>query len=504
MKPLLAPEEMAEADERTIAAGTPAEALMERAGRAVAQRAIALAGGRYGKRAAVVCGVGNNGGDGFVVARLLAAAGMGVRCFTVDPPREPRGAAAIALQRLRTAGGTMLPFDPTWLQRADVIVDAIFGTGFRGTAEGDAAKAIGAMNEASSPVLSVDIPSGVEGATGRAEGAAVEARATIVMQAQKVGTAVGRGAALAGDVEVVDIGIGVKGAGAWMAESSDVARRLPRRMVDAHKRSGGSVVSIGGSAGMSGAAILAARAAARAGAGYVTAGVTAAVEPILSGMLPEVLTVTGPGDALGPSAMQAFAPALERADAVAIGPGLGTGDAQAGLLDALVPAVEVPVVIDADGLNLLAGREAGLKDRAGPTVLTPHPGELGRLSGTGVDEVQCDRLRSARDAAARYDCVVLLKGHRTVVARPDGTVVVVPTGGPELATAGTGDVLTGVVAALLAAGLDPFDAAWSAAYVHGAAGSLASRTLGVNGVVAWDVAEELPAAANTLSRGRAP
>ena len=252
---------------------------------------------------------------------------------------------------------------------------------------------------------------------------------------------------------------------------------------------------------MSGAAILAARAAARAGAGYVTAGVTAAVEPILSGMLPEVLTVTGRGDALGPTAMEAFAPALERADAVAIGPGLGTGDAQAGLLDALIADIEVPVVIDADGLNLLAAREAGLKDRAGSTVLTPHPGELTRLSGTAVDEVQGDRLRSARDVAARYDCVVLLKGHRTVVARPDGTAVVVPTGGPELATAGTGDVLTGVVAALLAAGLDPFDAAWSAAYVHGVAGFLASRTHGVNGVVAWDVAEALPAAANTLSWG---
>jgi NAD(P)H-hydrate epimerase len=501
MKPLLTPEEMAEADERTISAGTPAEVLMERAGRAVAHRAIVLAGGRYGKRAAVVCGVGNNGGDGFVVARLLAAAGMSVRCFNVDPDREPRGAAASALQKLRAAGGITQPFERTWLQRADVIVDAVFGTGFRGTAEGDAAKAIGAMNEALAPVLSVDIPSGVEGATGRAEGSAVDARATVVMQAQKVGTAVGRGAALAGQVEVVDIGIGVEGARAWMAEAADVAHTLPRRAVDAHKRSGGSVVSIGGSAGMSGAAILAARAAGRAGAGYVTAGVTAAVEPILSGTLPEVLTVTGPGDALAPSAMRAFAPALERADAVAVGPGLGTGDAQAGLLDALLPAVEVPLVIDADALNLLAGREAGLEGRAGPTVLTPHPGELARLSRTAIDEVQGDRLRSARDAAARYDCVVLLKGHRTVVARPDGTAVVVPAGGPELATAGTGDVLTGVVAALLAAGLDPFEAAWTAAYVHGEAGAVAARTHGVNGVVAWDVAEALPAAVATLSPG---
>jgi len=402
---------------------------------------------------------------------------------------------------MRAAGGIALSFDQTWLQRADVIVDAIFGTGFHGMAEGDAAKAILAMNESRRPVLAIDIPSGVAGATGRAEGPAVEARSTVVMQAEKVGTAVGSGAALAGQVDVADIGIDVEGARAWMVEPSDVGRVVPRRSADAHKRSGGSVVSIGGSAGMSGAAILTARAAGRAGAGYVTAGVTEAVEPILSGMLPEVLTATCSGDALGPTAVETLAPALERANSVALGPGLGRGDAQARLLDALLPAVEVPLVVDADGLNLLAGRKAGLEDRAGATVLTPHPGELARLSGTEVDEVQGDRLRHARQAAELFDCEVLLKGHRTIVARPDGTAVVIPTGGPELATAGTGDVLTGVVAAFLAAGLEPFDAAWAAAYVHGEAGALAARNHGVNGVVAWDVAEALPAAIEAASRG---
>ena len=499
MRPLLTPEEMAEADERTIVAGTPATTLMERAGHAVAHRAIAIAGGRYGKRCVVVCGTGNNGGDGFVVARTLAGAGMWVRCFAVDPAARPRGAAGSSLRHLSASGGALLPFDAADLSRADVIVDAVFGTGFRGVAEGDAAKAIVAMNEAVPPVLAVDIPSGVDGGTGRAEGPAVEAQATVGMQAEKIGTAVGAGAVLAGQVEVVDIGIDVEGAGAWMPVPADAARAMPRRTIDAHKRSGGSVVSIGGSAGMSGAAVLAARAAARAGAGYVTAGVTEAVEPILSGTLPEVLTAASPGDALGPSAMDALAPSLERADAVAIGPGLGTGEAQRGLLDALLPAVEVPLVVDADGLNLLAQRKPGLKDRGSSTVLTPHPGELGRLLGTEVVEVQGDRLHCAREAAARFDCVVLLKGHRTIVARPDGKAVVVPTGGPELATAGTGDVLTGVVAALLAAGLEPFDAAWAAAYVHGDAGAMAARSRGINGVVAWDVAEALPAAMASLS-----
>jgi len=499
MRPLLTPEEMAEADDRTIAAGTLATTLMERAGHAVAHRAIAIAGGRYGKRCVVICGQGNNGGDGFVVARVLAGSGMWVRCLAVDPAADLRDAAGPSLRHLCASGGALLPFDAAELPRADVIVDAVFGTGFHGVAEGAAAKAIVAMNEAAPPVLAVDIPSGVDGATGRAEGPAVEAQATVVVQAEKIGTAVGDGAALAGQVEVVDIGIDVDGAGAWMAERADASRVLPRRTVDAHKRSGGSVVSIGGSAGMSGAAILAARAAARAGAGYVTAGVTEAVEPILSGTLPEVLTEASPGEALGPAVVDALEPALERADAVAIGPGLGTGEAQRGLLDALLPAVGIPLVIDADGLNLLAQRKSGLKDRASSTVLTPHPGELGRLLGTEVANVQSDRLRCAREAAARFDCVVLLKGHRTIVARPDGNAVVVPTGGPELATAGTGDVLTGVVVALLAAGLEPFDAAWAAAYVHGEAGAMAARRHGTNGVVAWDVAEALPAAMASIS-----
>ncbi|MDQ5816030.1 MAG: NAD(P)H-hydrate dehydratase [Actinomycetota bacterium] len=502
MRPLLTPEEMAEADDRTIAAGTPATTLMERAGHAGAHRAITIAGGRYGKRCVVICGHGNNGGDGFVVARLLAGSGMWVRCFAVDPAADFRGAAESSLRHLCASGVALLPFDAAELPRADVIVDAVFGTGFHGVAEGDAAKAIVAINEAAPPVLAVDIPSGVDGATGRAEGPAVEAQVTVVMQAEKIGTAVGAGAALAGQVEVVDIGIDVEGAGVWMSEPADASGVLPRRTVDAHKRSGGSVVSIGGSAGMSGAPILAARAAARAGAGYVTAGVTKAVEPILSGTLPEVLTAAGPGEALGPAVMEALAPALERADAVAIGPGLGTGEAQRRLLDALLPAVGIPLVIDADGLNLLAQRKSGLKDRASSTVLTPHPGELGRLLGTQIANVQSDRLRSAREAAARFDCVVLLKGHRTIVARPDGKAVVVPTGGPELATAGTGDVLTGVVVALLAAGLEPFDAAWAAAYVHGEAGAMAARRHGTNGVVAWDVAEALPAAMASISGER--
>ena len=253
---------------------------------------------------------------------------------------------------------------------------------------------------------------------------------------------------------------------------------------------------------MSGAAILAARAAGRAGAGYVTAGVTEAVEPILSGTLPEVLTVASPGDALGPAVMEAIAHALERADAVAIGPGLGTGDAQRRLLDALLPAIQMPLVVDADGLNLLAQRTSGLKDRASSTVLTPHPGELARLLGTEVTDVQNDRLRCVREAAAHFDCVVLLKGYRTIIARRDGKAVVVPTGGPELATAGTGDVLTGVVVALLAAGLEPFDAAWAAAYVHGEAGAMAASRHGINGVVAWDVAEALPAAIAAVSGDR--
>ena len=493
MRPLPTPQEMGAADAAAISAGTPAEVLMDRAGRALAREVLHVAHRRYGLRVALVCGKGNNGGDGFAAARALAREGVAAGCLFVGDLAAVKGAAAHHLGLLRAERGRVDSFSSDALADADVVVDALFGTGFRGLAEGCAAVAIESMNGSDAPVVAADIPSGVDGETGAAEGPCVQAEATVAMGAQKIGTAVGRGAALAGRVVVADIGIPVEEGSTFMVEGVDVADVLPARPPDAHKRSGGAVAVLAGSDAMTGAAALAASGAMRMGAGYVTVGSTGGAVSALQGLLPEVLAqVIAVEDHLGPDSLNSFADVLEKADALALGPGLGRGDAQRELVDRALAEVDVPMVLDADGLNVLEGHTSALERRSAPTVVTPHPAELARLLGTDTEKIQADRLSAVRSAAQGFGCIVLLKGFRTLVARPDGVAVVNPTGGPELATAGTGDVLTGALGALLAAKVDPFEAAWAAAYVHGLAGSLAAEQLGTSGVVAGDVADMLP------------
>jgi NAD(P)H-hydrate epimerase len=464
---------------------------MERAGRAVARAAARIAGRRYGARFLVVCGKGNNGGDGFVAARELAREGAGVTCAVVFDAGQAKGDAAHHLALMRRAGIEPRAFHPGLLENADVVIDAIFGTGFSGAARGPAASAIAAISKCPAPVVAVDIPSGVNGRTGAVEGPAVRAAATVALAAQKTGTAVGAGAALSGEVEVAGIGIPFEEPQSHLVERADVAAVLPRRPPEAHKRSAGAVALLGGSAGMSGAPVLAARGAMRAGAGYVTVGATADVDDKVSNLLPEVLSQTVVDeDVLGPKAIDAFAPVLHAATAVALGPGLGRGGEQRALVERALAEIPQPLVLDADGLNVLAPDPGPLQIRTHPAVITPHPAEMARLDRTDVGTVLGDRMGVASAASRRLGCVVLLKGFHTVVAAPDGRVVVNPIGGPELATAGTGDVLTGVVAAFCAAGLGPFEAAWAGAYVHGLAGGIAARA-GSHGVLAWDVAEAL-------------
>jgi ADP-dependent NAD(P)H-hydrate dehydratase / NAD(P)H-hydrate epimerase len=486
---------MARADTAAIGSGIPAATLMDRAGRAVARAALRVVGGRYGRRAVVVAGKGNNGGDGFVAARELLHEGFGVRCLFVGDPRGVTGAAAEHLESMTIAGCKLEEFEVNRLRAPDVIVDAIFGTGFKGRAEGEPAQAIAAINDCDAPVVAVDIPSGVNGTTGQLDGPAVRADVTVAMAAEKVGTALPPGAIKAGSVEVVNIGIPVTGASVFYPEARDVALVVPLRPPDAHKRTAGSVAFLAGSEGMTGAAVLTARAAVRMGAGYATAGVGHSVEQVLSVALPEVLTeVVTDDDVLGPDSVDRFARVLERADALAIGPGLGQGDRQQELVARVCASVDLPLVIDADGLNVLARDTKPLTARSGPCVITPHPAELGRLLDRDTAEIQSDRLGAAREAADEFGCVVVLKGYRSLTAEPGGRVVVNPTGGPELATAGTGDVLTGAVAALLAAGVEPAAAAWAAAYVHGMAGGIAAERRSDSGVLAGDVADALPTA----------
>ena len=538
MRPLVTPEEMASFDRAAIDAGTAVEVLMERAGRAVARAVIQVAGGRYGKRAAVVCGKGNNGGDGFVAARVLYEAGLRVECLTVFDPAEARGAPRHHLDLLRSTGCPLRPFSPQSLRRADVIVDAIFGTGFRGKPEGDPGRAIAELARvrwgeemvedeftgetiAARPVrpppriVAVDVPSGIGG-----EGEVVGADVTVAMGAEKLSTALGD-PDVVGRVEVADIGIAVEDVGVVMIENEDVALSLPHREPTAHKRSAGSVAIVAGSSAITGAAALTARGAIRGGTGYATLGSTHEAVAVARELCPELLTVELEGDVVGPDALDDLAEVLRRAGALAVGPGLGVGKRQTALVERVLAEVELPVVLDADGLNVLEGRVDALVERDRPLVITPHPAELARLLDASTEDVQSDRLASAMEAARRFGCAVVLKGYRTIVAKPHwyrevptdgsprmrveegaGFASVNPTGGPELATAGTGDVLTGLMAAFGAYSGEVRDAAPAAVYVHGLAGAIAAERVGP-GVLAWDVAEAIPEAVGDVRAGLA-
>lgn len=509
MRPLLRPVEMAEADRLTIEAGTPGQVLMDRAGRAVARAVVDVAGGRYGVNVLILCGKGNNGGDGFVAARLLDSWGLKVDCATLFDPAEARGDAAHHLEQLRSSGIEPARLSgPIDVDRYDVVVDAIFGTGFKGRVEGDAADVIASLS-GHECVISVDIPSGVDGLTGAVSGPAVYADLTVAMGAEKTGTALPPGSVHAGVVQVADIGIDVDvrkferaGTGVMvesfveMAEAADIAQSLPERSPGSHKRGNGSVAVLAGSDAYPGAAVLTCAGAARSGAGYVTLATTGKAATSAIAWSPELVVkgVTG-GATLEADALESVAEILERSDAIAAGPGWGTDEGLTQLLRGLL-ARETPLVLDADGLNVLARDPSVLSARSAATILTPHPGELARLLDVEPRSVTSDRLGAALELSSRFPrAIVVAKGHRTVVSYGGGKVaVVIPVGGPELATAGTGDVLTGVIASLVAQGVPPVGAAITGAYVHGIAGSVAGQRVGPTGVGALDVAEAIPEA----------
>ncbi len=507
MKPVLTPDQASALDRASQARGIPDEALMERAGRAVARSAVDVMGGSYGRRAVVVCGKGNNGGDGLVAARHLARWGVRVCVVAVEPLddlREPAAANAARLDEVPSI--RVVRFDHAVLdrelRRADVAIDALFGTGFRGIPEDDWAGAIAGVNASPAPVVAVDIPSGVNGATGTVEGDAVRADLTVTFGAPKVGVVVLPGAELAGAVRVADIGFppDLIVAEAFLTEPDDVADVLPEREIDTHKRATGVLVVLAGSRDMTGAARLVATAAGRIGAGLVQVVVPEGILPIVQAGLVETTFLPLPETSAGTIAVSALGPLLELlegADALAIGPGLSAHEETADLVRRLVRDCAVPFVLDADGLNAFAGRAAEIADRKSDAILTPHVGEFVRLSGVSARALVDDRLAHVRALAELTDAVTLLKGSRTLVTTPDGVVRINPTGGPVLATAGSGDVLTGIIGGLVARGLDAADAAFAGAYVHGLAGILAGRSSG-EGTLAGDIARHVPDAVNRI------
>ena len=501
MRPVLTPQEAGELDRETQARGVPATELMERAGRAVARAAVDVAGGVYGRRAVVLCGRGNNGGDGYVAARHLARAGMQVDVLATSPVDGSTGPAGENAARLAERAITARPWNRDagrrLLDRADVAVDALFGIGFRGRAEGAWLEAIEELNGSRAPVCAVDLPSGVDGASGAVAGAAVWADLTVAIGAVKVGSVLLPGAERSGTIRVVDIGFpsDLVHPTVGLVEGEDVATVLPVRELSGHKRSTGVLLVVAGSRAMTGAPALMARAAGRAGAGLVTvataADATAAAQSHAAEAVFAPLEQTEDGT-VSIAALDRVLELAAAADAVAVGPGLTRHEQTAGLVRALVRRCPVPLVLDADGLNAFEGDADGLRDRASDLVMTPHDGEFARLLGRPVTD-EPDRVAATRGLAEAADAVALLKGTRTVIAAPTGVARVNPTGSPVLATAGTGDVLTGAIGGLLARGLDPLEAATAGAFLHGVAGRLAGTRTG-EGTLALDVADRIPEA----------
>ena len=495
--------EMREIDRAAIETfGIPSLTLMDRAGRAVADAAVALAGpsGRF----VVVCGGGNNGGDGFVAARVLRAAGRDARVIALVPAERLSADARAVRDQADRAGvpvdeGVLAPLEAG---PGDVVVDAIFGTGLGRPPEGAFAEAIARINAArgaGARVLAVDVPSGLSADTGRPLGPCVRADRTVTFGFLKRGLVLHPGASLAGEVTVDDIGIPAEAArrvpvGCELLTEAEARLLVAPRPPDAHKGDAGRLLVVAGSPGKTGAAHLALTGALRGGAGLVTLAARAEVLPFALAGRPEAMSLVLPGAGpLGRADLQPLLALARDVDALAIGPGIPRGPDTAELLRALLERAGKPAVLDADALNALADDAALLRRLGVPLLLTPHPGEMAKLCRTTTAEIQADRIGVAAASARAWNATVVLKGARTVVADPDAPPAIVPTGNPGLATGGTGDVLTGLCGALLAGGLLPPDAGRVGAWVHGRAGDLAARRFGERGLVAGDLGEAIGA-----------
>lgn len=471
--------------------GVPSLELMEAAGRAVAEAVGELAPEGPVR---VVCGKGNNAGDGLVAARYLREAGFAVEALLLWPADELSGDAAANLQRFpaeRVSGDLV-----GRLADSGAIIDAIFGTGFAGEPREPALSAIAAIDVCGAPVVACDIASGVDASSGEVAGVAVEADLTVSFHAAKLGHRVAPGKWRCGELRVAPIGIPAGAPSRPVAGTIDasVLELAPRRGARSTKFSSGQVTIAGGSRGLTGAVRMSSLAAIRAGAGYATVVVPVDLEATFEQGQPEVMSIGCPGGdgCLAPGSAKGLLRAFERAAAGVLGPGLGRDPGSVELAREVLPAIEAPLVLDADGLNAFAGELGRIAARGAPTLLTPHASELGRLLDRSAEEISAHRLAAAREAARRAEAVVVLKGDDTIVT--DGERVAVNAlAAPALATAGTGDVLSGIAAALLARDLEPFAAACAAVLTHARAGREAARRIGAaESVIATDVIDSIP------------
>ena len=494
---------MMELDRQTIEAGGISDLdLMERAAEALAERAMEYLERQTAPRAVVFCGTGNNGGDGLAAARLLHRSGVEIRAVLVgERDRMTQGCRAMEA-RLAAEGLRLEPFsdaDPefaVWALNAGVFLDALLGIGLTREATEDFATAIHMMNSSDIPVVSADIPSGVEADTGRILGVAVQADATVTFTCPKVGHFVGKGQICTGSLTVAQIGIDKALLDnlewdTWSMAPEDV--HLPHRARDAHKGSFGRACILGGSVGYSGAPVLAAKAAVRTGAGLVTLEVPAPIWPMVAEKMDVAMPYPLPSGKDGALALDSTEQALNRiaaSDVALIGPGLSRTNGAGAVVRYILAHTEHPVVLDADGINALEGHINVLDDRRGlATVLTPHDGEFARLGG---DLSSGDRLGAARTFAAEHGCVLVLKGHRTITAFPDGRAYINTTGNPGMAKGGSGDILAGMIVSLMAQGLTIRQAVPAAVCLHGQAGDLAAEEFGEYGMSPSDLIRKIP------------
>ncbi len=515
--------EMRQIDQDTIEGiGIPGIVLMETAGSAIV-RAIKR---HYPtcQRIGIFAGKGNNGGDGIVIARQLAHVGRDVRIFLVSPPDSFTGEAQINLQIAKRLGlqieeiltdtGFYDTGDaPTTLASCELFVDAIFGTGLRGAVRSPIASIINAINSLPIPVLSVDLPSGLDADTGHPLGTCVQADRTVTIGLPKRGLLMHPGAELAGKLEVVDIGFPQQVVDAqdikvnWTT-ATQASQWVPPRPSASHKGSYGRVLVVAGSTGMTGAAALASEAALRAGAGLVTLATPKHLNPILEGLLPEVMTLPLPETEAGSLAVSATSAILEFAEktksVLAIGPGLSQHPETVFFVHQLVrenreQGLSLRMVIDADGLNALSQDRNIFSLLGRETVLTPHPGEMARLTGASVSTLEKDRIHTAQQFASEHSLTLVFKGAPTVSADANGEVWINSTGNPGMATGGMGDVLTGVIAGLMTQGIASETAAALGVYLHGLAGDIAAEALGRHGLIASDVLKAVPQAIASLT-----
>lgn len=513
--------QMREIDRRTIEQeGIPSLTLMENAGQGVFQVVREHLAEEGRPRVVVLCGKGNNGGDGLVVARKLREADVNPVVFLAGDPKTLSGDAAANYRRAReesidiheVAAGSLEEVTAA-CAGADVVVDALLGTGISGEVTGVVGDLVDAINQCQAVVVAVDVPSGLNADDGTPCGRAVVADATPTMGLPKLGLVLPCGREYAGSLRVVDIGvpdhvIEEAEATAEILTAAEVRPLLPPRPLDAHKGDFGRVLVVAGSVGMTGAAALCSEAVLRMGAGLVYLATPRSLNDLLEIKVTEVITCPMPETgrrSLGLDAVESILELAGQCDAVALGPGLSQDPETQQAVYRLVEGIDRPLVIDADGLNALQRHQDLLSARTAPTVITPHPGEMARLMGTATSDIQGDRMGAARRAAEEFNSVVVLKGAGTITAQPGGDLYTVnTTGNPGMASGGTGDVLTGMITGLLAqraAPLSPHDAARVGVYLHGLAGDLAAAEIGQTSVIAGDVLRHVATAVRRIQEG---